>query len=87
MVGVYAIVGRGGATKSTEVGFALLAEAAGRGSAVACVTLGNAFASGRWNAPKDEHMARRWFSKVAHATIKDDSAREIAAQWLREHPA
>ena len=67
----------------------LLSEAAGRGSKLACCTLGRAYGDGLWGFPKDEKMARRYYSMVASAAIHDltGDAKEEAATWLREHPA
>ena len=70
-------------------GAMLLGEAARGGSKVACDNLGRAYAAGRWGFPKDEKMARRYYSMGASAAIDDcsDDAKEEAATWLREHPA
>jgi TPR repeat protein len=70
-------------------GAMLTGEAAGRGSKVACCNLGDAYAEGIWGFPKDETMARRYYSMVASAAIEDcsASAKEDAATWLRAHPA
>ncbi len=67
----------------------LLSESAARGSKSACCLLGRAYAKGLWGFPKDEKMARRFYSMVASAAIEDcsDDAKEEAATWLREHPA
>ena len=67
----------------------LLSDAAGRGSKTACHNLGRAYADGLWGFPKDEKMARRYYSMVASAAIADctDAGKERAATWLREHPA
>jgi TPR repeat protein len=67
----------------------LLSDAAGRGSKVACYNLGRAYADGLWGFPKDEKMARRYYSMVASASIDDitDDAKENTATWLRAHPA
>ena len=67
----------------------LLSQAAERGSKVACYKLGRAYAEGLWGFPKDETMARRYYSMVASASFEDctDNAKERAATWLREHPA
>jgi TPR repeat protein len=67
----------------------LLSDAAGRGSKVACSRLGDAYADGLAGFPKDETMARRYYSMVASASIKDctDATIVEAATWLREHPA
>jgi TPR repeat protein len=64
-------------------------DAAGRGSKGACIILGDAYADGLWGFPKDETMARRYYSMVASASIDDCTAanKEEAATWLREHPA
>ena len=67
----------------------LLSQAAERGSKAACITLGHAYAKGRLGFPKDETMARRYYSMVASASIDDCSvaSKEEAATWLREHSA
>jgi TPR repeat protein len=67
----------------------LLMDAAGRGSKYACYNLGRVYAVGIWGFPKDETMARRYYSMVASASIDDctGNAKEKAATWLREHPA
>ena len=67
----------------------LLMDAAGRGSKNACSHLGRAYADGLWGFPKDESMARRYYSMVASASIDDlsDKSNEEAATWLREHAA
>ena len=67
----------------------LIGEAAGRGSKGACCGLGLAYADGIWGFPKDEKMARRYYSMVASASIENCSVanKEKAATWLREHPA
>jgi TPR repeat protein len=65
----------------------LIGEAAGRGSKGACCGLGLAYADGIWGFPKDEKMARRYYSMVASASIDDCSDDAKAAIWLREHPA
>jgi TPR repeat protein len=66
----------------------LLTDAAGRGSKRACCTLGIAYADGLGGFPKDEKMARRYYSMVASASLEDcPPAKEKAATWLRAHPA
>jgi TPR repeat protein len=67
----------------------LLGQAAERGSKSARCVLGVAFADGDLGFPKDETMARRYFSMVASAAIDDctDDAKEDSATWLREHQA
>jgi TPR repeat protein len=67
----------------------LMSQAAERGSKYACYTLGLAYAEGHYGFPKDEKMARRYYSMVASAAIDDctDEGKEKAATWLREHPA
>jgi TPR repeat protein len=67
----------------------LMGEAAGRGSKVACCNLGRAYADGLWGFPKDETMARRYYSMVASASLDDcsNTEKEEAATWLRAHPA
>jgi hypothetical protein len=66
----------------------LMCQAAERGSKLACYHLGRAYAEGIWGFPKDETMARRYYSMVASASIEDCTAgaKEGAATWLREHP-
>ena len=78
-----------GVPKCPMRGATLLSQAAECGSKHACNTLGLAYADGLWGFPKDEKMARRYFSMVASAAIKDcsDASKEKAATWLREHPA
>jgi len=77
-----------GVPKCLVRGATLLMDAAGRGSKFACVNLGRAYASGLWGFPKDEKMARRYYSMVASASLDDCTpATEKAATWLREHPA
>jgi hypothetical protein len=70
-------------------GATLLSQAAERGSKSACCVLGRVYADGIWGFPKDETMARRYYSMVASASIEDctDDAEEGAATWLRAHPA
>jgi len=67
----------------------LLMDAAGRGIKSACCNLGRAYAKGIWGFPKDETMARRYYSMVASASIDDcpDEGKEDAATWLRAHAA
>jgi TPR repeat protein len=67
----------------------LMSQAAERGSKNACCNLGLAYAEGLWGFPKDESMARRYYSMVASASIDDlnDANKEKADTWLREHPA
>ncbi|KOO27010.1 hypothetical protein Ctob_002467 [Chrysochromulina tobinii] len=78
-----------GVPKCLARGSMLLGEAAGRGSNSACYNLGRAYTKRHLGFPKDEKMARRYFSMVASAAIDDctDDAKEEAATWLREHPA
>jgi len=70
-------------------GAILMSEAAGRGSKLACCNLGLAYAHGLAGFPKDEKMARRYYSMEASASIDDltGDAKEKAATWLLEHPA
>jgi len=83
----YYLVGVG-VPKCPMRGATLLMDAAGRGSQCACDTLGFAYAIGCIGFPKDEKMARRYYSMVASASIDDyTAAKEKAATWLREHPA
>jgi TPR repeat protein len=89
-----------GVPKCLARGATLLSQAAEHGSKVACCKLGRAYAEGIWGFPKDETMARRYYSMVASAAIEyysmvasaaiedcSDDAKEEAATWLREHPA
>ena len=89
VLGYFTVTGCGGATVCLATGGALLVEAASQGSQHACEKLGRAFALGKWGFPVNPEMARRWYSKVAGATIEDciDSYVEEAAKWLRDHPA
>jgi TPR repeat protein len=57
-----------GVPKCFARGATLLSDAAARGSKVACIYLGNAYADGLWGFPKDEKMARRYYSMVASAS-------------------
>jgi TPR repeat protein len=67
----------------------LMSQGAERGSKNACCNLGLVYAKGLAGFPKDESMARRYYSMVASASIDDlnDANKEKAATWLREHPA
>ena len=78
-----------GVPKCLARGAMLLGEATRGGSKNACYKLGFVYADGRLGFPKDEKMARRYYSMVANATIDDctDDAKEDAATWLRAHPA
>jgi TPR repeat protein len=78
-----------GVPKCFARGATLLSEAAGRGSKFACWNLGLAYAHGLAGFPKDETMARRYYSMVASAAIEDctNEGKEKAATWLHEHPA
>jgi len=78
-----------GVPKCPMRGAVLIGDAAGRGSKNACWNLGRAYAEGIWGFPKDETMARHYYSMVASASIDDCSgdAKEKAATWLSEHPA
>jgi hypothetical protein len=78
-----------GVPKCLARGATLLSQAAERGSQYACYQLGRAYAKGIWGFPKDETMARRYYSMVAIASLDDciDANKEGAATWLREHPA
>jgi TPR repeat protein len=78
-----------GVPKCLARGAMLLGQAAERGSKAACYQLGFVYADGNLGFPKDEKMARRYYSMVASASNEDcsDAAKEKAATWLREHPA
>ena len=67
----------------------LMSQAAERSSKVACCRLGRVYAKGLAGFPKDEKMARRYYSMVASASIEDcsDASIEEAATWLHDHPA
>jgi TPR repeat protein len=76
-----------GVPKCPMRGATLLSQAAEHGSKAACCNLGRAYAKGIWGFPKNEKMARRYYSMVASASIDDyTAAKEKAATWLREHP-
>jgi len=70
-------------------GLTFLAEAAGRGSKLACYCLGILYAEGAFNFPKDLKLARCYYSMVATASTNDVAPDAIAeaATWVREHPA
>ena len=78
-----------GVPKCPMRGAMLMGDAARCGSQYACYKLGRAYAKGRWGFPKDEKMARRYYSMVSSVAIDDctDGGKEEAAKWLREHPA
>jgi U-box domain len=77
-----------GVPKCFARGATLLSEAAARGSKDACYILGFVYAKGLAGFPKDETMARRYYSMVGSASIEDcAAATEEAATWLREHQA
>ena len=73
----YYLVGVG-VPKCPMRGATLLMDAAGRGSQCACDTLGFAYAIGCIGFPKDEKMARRYYSMVASASIDDYTKNENA---------
>ena len=88
-LGLFYLVGHG-VPKCLVRGATLLGQAAEHGSTSACYHMGRAYAGGLLcGFPKDEKMARRYYSMVASASIEDcgDAAKEKAATWLREHPA
>ena len=77
-----------GVPKCFARGATLMSDAAARGSKNACWNLGLVYVDGLGGFPKDETMARRYYSMVASASIDDyPTATEKAATWLREHPA
>ena len=85
--GEYLLLGLGG-PQDTAFGIMNVTEAAGLGSNVGAMTLGDAFFRGTFGLPKDPVRARFWLRKVAddecahkHLTEKAIAA---AAQWLRE---
>lgn len=80
-----------GVERNFAHGMMLLAEAAMLGSQCACFNLGSYYANGWDGVPKVPEQARRWFSKVECASIKDlhlVSVKEAAwfATWLEQHP-
>jgi len=82
------LLGNGEVTKCPMRANTLMCQAAERGSKLTCYHLGRSYAEGLWGFPKDETMARRYYSMVASALIEDCTAgaKEGAATWLREHP-
>ena len=85
--GEYLLLGLGG-PQDTAFGIMNVTEAAGLGSNVGAMTLGEAFFRGTFGLPKDPVRARFWLRKVAddecaHKHLSD-SAIADAAQWLRE---
>ena len=67
----------------------MLAQAAALGSQHACFLIGSAHKHGRHGADKDDAETTRWFRKMQSCAVKNTSEknREMAAKWLREHPA
>ena len=82
------LLGNGEVPKCPMRANTLMCQAAERGSKLTCYHLGRSYAEGIWGFPKDETMARRYYSMVASASIEDCTAgaKEGAATWLREHP-
>ena len=78
-----------GVQKCPMRGAVLIGRSAERGSKYACDNLGRAYAEGSWGFPKDEKMARQYYSMVASAEYDDcaDDDIEEAATWLLAHPA
>ena len=78
-----------GVPKCPMRGAVLIGRSAERGSKYACDNLGRAYAEGSWGFPKDEKMARQYYSMVASAENDDcaDDDIEEAATWLLAHPA
>jgi hypothetical protein len=81
-----------GVKQNTAHGMTLLCEAAMLGSQCACFNLGDSYANGFNAIPKDLKQAKRWFDKVAKATIEDLNAPRVweaswLSQWLSQQPA
>jgi len=78
-----------GVEKCPMRGATLLTEGALRGSKLACYFLGRYYANGAYGFPKDLKLARRYYSMVATASTKDLAPDDIemAATWVRNHPA
>jgi len=78
-----------GVEKCHTRGLTFLAEAAGRGSKLACYNLGLHYADGINGFPKDLKLARRYYSMVATASEEDLAPDDVAkaAAWVRDHPA
>eukprot|EP00900_Chrysochromulina_parva_P002109 jgi/Chrpa1/1189/Chrysochromulina_OHIO_Genome00005548-RA len=81
-----------GVPKCLVRGAMLMGQAAEHGSKYACYILGIVYADGLCGFPEDEKMARRYYSMVASASIEDctdggKEEKEVAATWLRAHPA
>jgi hypothetical protein len=68
-------------------GAAMLGEAAGMGSDVACAYLGMANSDGKCGFDKDPQEATRWYREMQKCSIRNAAGelREKAAGWLREH--
>ena len=85
--GEYLLLGLGG-PQDTAFGIMNVTEAAGLGSNVGAMTLGDAFVHGKYGLPKDPVRARFWLRKVAddecaHKHLSDNAIAD-AAKWLRE---
>ena len=85
--GEYLLLGLGG-PQDTAFGIMNVTEAAGLGSNVGAMTLGEAFFRGTFGLPKDPVRARFWLRKVAddecaHKHLSDNAIAD-AAKWLRE---
>lgn len=75
-----------GVEASQELGIAHTAIAAERGSALACVKLGDFCRSGIFGFPRDEKLACEWYAKADTAAIKDitPGSLEMRAAYMRK---
>jgi TPR repeat protein len=86
----FCYLGGWGVGKNTTLGMAYMGVAAERGSGLGCYLLGNSFAKGLYDLPKDAKQATKWLRKMQAAWTESASkasasAKEGAAAWLREH--
>ena len=85
-----------GVLKSKVRGIALLADAAARGDVAATFSIGEYFAEGKYDCPKDKKLARYWYSKLTCMAETDrvpqlyrlsKAKYEKAVAWLAKHMA
>ena len=76
-----------GVKRNQVRGAAMLGEAAGMGSDVACGVLGMANSDGKYGFDKDPQEASRWYREMQKCSTRDAAGelREKAAAWLRQH--
>jgi len=77
-----------GVKRSGTRAIAMLGAAAALGSEHACGLLGEANAEGEYGFDEDPQEATRWYREMQKCDRRNsnDTLREQAATWLREHP-